>query len=260
MLHGGDHDARHLGFQQGAKEFYGCNLMSKNVAIIFAGGTGHRMHSASVPKQFLEHKGKPIIIYTLEGFDRHPQIDGIVVACLEEWIPKLRQMVLQFGISKVVQIVPGGASGQASIYNGLVAAEDLYGQDDIIALIHDGVRPLITAQTISDNIRVAHEQGCCITTAPTTETFVIRKEDGCLSVSNRAHSFLARAPQSFYLRDILSAHRKAMEEQLPPFIDCCTLMSHYGYKMGLADGPIENIKITTDIDFCTFKAYIDMAE
>lgn len=234
--------------------------MSKNVAIIFAGGTGHRMQSASVPKQFLEYKEKPIIIYTLEVFDKHPQIDGIVVACLEEWIPKLRQIVLHFGISKVVQIVPGGPSGQASIYNGLVAAADLYGQDDTIALIHDGVRPLITAQTISDNIRVAREQGCCITTAPTTETFVVRQQDGGLSVPDRALSFLARAPQSFYLRDILSAHRKAMEEQLPPFIDCCTLMSHYGYKMGLADGPIENIKITTDIDFCTFKAYIDMAE
>lgn len=228
-----------------------------NIAIIFAGGTGSRMHSASVPKQFLEFNDKPIIIYTLEIFDKHPEIDAIVVACLEPWIPYFQQLLVNFGIEKVVQIVPGGATGQESIYNALIAAQRLYGDAENIVLIHDGVRPLIYPQTISDNIRTVKEKGGCITTAPTTETFVIEQPDKSLFVANRSQSFIARAPQSFYLQDILSAHRQAINESLPPFIDSCTLMNHFGYTFGLIDGPVENIKITTDVDFCTFKAIID---
>lgn len=228
-----------------------------NIAIIFAGGTGSRMHSASVPKQFLELYDKPIIIYTLELFDKHPEIDGIVVACLEPWIPYLRRLLDKFGIKKVVKIVPGGTTGQESIYNALVAAQDQYGEDNSIVLVHDGVRPLITSKTISNNIRVVKEKRGCITTAPTTETFVIEQPDKSLFVANRSQSFIARAPQSFYLQDILSAHRQAINESLHPFIDSCTLMNHFGYDFGLVDGPVENIKITTDIDYYTFKAIVE---
>lgn len=228
-----------------------------NIAIIFAGGTGSRMHSASVPKQFLELYDKPIIIYTLEIFDKQPEIDGIVVACLESWIPYLEQLLVKFGIKKVVKIVPGGTTGQESIYNALVAAQEQYGKENPVVLVHDGVRPLISSKTISDNIRVVKEKRGCITTAPTTETFVIEQPDKSLFVANRAQSFIARAPQSFYLQDILSAHRQVINESLPPFIDSCSLMNHFGYDFGLIDGPIENIKITTEVDFCTFKAIID---
>lgn len=228
-----------------------------NIAIIFAGGTGSRMHSSSVPKQFLELNDKPIIIYTLEIFDKHPEIDDIVVACLEPWIPYLQHFLLKFRIEKVKQIVPGGVTGQESIYNALTAAQKLYGDDDNIVLVHDGVRPLIRPQTISDNIRTVKEKRGCITTAPTTETFVIEQADNNFFVAPRSQSFIARAPQSFYLQDILSAHKQAIKELLPPFIDSCTLMNHFGYSFGLVDGPIENIKITTDVDFCTFKAIIE---
>ena len=93
-----------------------------NIAVIFAGGAGVRMNTKSRPKQFLELNGKPIIIYTLELFDNHPQIDAIVVACLKEWIPFLKKMLKKFEINKVVSIVEGGDTGQASIYNGLEAA------------------------------------------------------------------------------------------------------------------------------------------
>jgi len=96
--------------------------MMKNVAVIFAGGTGKRMNTVSRPKQFLELNGKPVIIYTLELFDNHPEIDGIVVVCIKEWIPFLQKQLNKFEITKVVDIVPGGETGQESIYNGLVAA------------------------------------------------------------------------------------------------------------------------------------------
>lgn len=119
-----------------------------NIAAIFAGGSGVRMHTKSRPKQFLELNGKPIIIYTLELFDNHPGVDAIVVACIEPWIPFLRKMIHKFGITKVAAVVPGGETGQDSIFNALEEAERVAGGRDATVMIHDGVRPLITEQTI----------------------------------------------------------------------------------------------------------------
>ena len=113
-----------------------------NVAVIFAGGTGQRMNTRTRPKQFLELHGKPIIVYTLEVFDQHKEIDGIVLVMLESWIGYTEELVRKYGLKKVRKIVPGGASGQESIYNGLKGAAEFYGDEDIV-LIHDGVRPLI---------------------------------------------------------------------------------------------------------------------
>lgn len=231
----------------------------KNIAVIFAGGTGIRMNTVSRPKQFLELNGKPIIIYTLELFDNHSEIDGIVVVCIKEWIPFLQKQLKKFEINKVIEIVPGGASGLESIYNGLVAAEKHYG-DDTLVLIHDGVRPLIKEQTITDNIHTAQEKGNCITCINATETFVVKKEDGSLEIPNRANSLLARAPQTFVLRDILAAHRQAQAEGRNDFIDSCTLMSYYGHKMNLILGPVENIKITTPTDYFIFRAMVEVHE
>ncbi len=235
-----------------------------NIAVIFAGGTGQRMHTKSRPKQFLELNGKPIIVYTLELFDNHPDIDGIVVACLESWIPFLKKMIRKFEINKVVDIVAGGESGQESIYNGLCAAERFSkangGGDDDIVLIHDGVRPLITEQTITDNITTARAKGNCITCVPATETFVVRQSDGALEIPDRNNSLIARAPQTFKLKEILEVDRKAMSEGKTDFIDSCTMMSHYGYYMNTIIGPMENIKITTPTDFFIFRAMIQVHE
>ncbi len=233
--------------------------MRNNVAVIFAGGTGNRMNTVSRPKQFLELRGKPIIIYTLELFDNHPEIDGIVVVCLESWIPFLQKQIKKFEISKVVEIVPGGETGQASIYNGLVAAAGHY-DDDSLVLIHDGVRPLITEKTISDNITTTAEFGNCITCIPATETFVVRQKDGSLDIPSRNDSLIARAPQTFVLKDILSAHRQAQSEGKKEFIDSCTMMSHYGHEMHTIIGPMENIKITTPTDFFIFRAMVEVHE
>lgn len=231
-----------------------------NIAVIFAGGSGKRMHTKSRPKQFLEYQGKPIIIYTLELFDNHPMIDGIVVSCLEEWIPFLEKMLKKFEINKVKKIVPGGETGQDSIFNGLVAAEEISNAQDDIVLIHDGVRPLITGQTITDNIEMVQKEGSCITCIPATETFIVNHPDGSLEIPTRANSLIARAPQSFYLKEILSAHRKAREEGRHDFIDSCSMMHHYGYRLGKVIGPMENIKITTPTDYFVFKAMVEVHE
>ena len=233
-----------------------------NIGLIFAGGVGYRMHTKSRPKQFLELNGKPVIIYTLEIFDNHPLIDQIVVVCVEPWIPFLKKMLKKFEINKVTTIVSGGNTGQDSIYNGLCAAEKLAGKtkNENIVLIHDGVRPLITEDTITANIAKVQQVGSCITCIPATETFVVKQSDGSLDIPERSDSLIARAPQSFILSEILSAHRKALEEGRHDFIDSCTMMSHYGYKLGLIEGPMENIKITTPTDFFIFRAMVEVHE
>lgn len=232
---------------------------NKNIAVIFAGGTGRRMQTVSKPKQFLELNGKPVIIYTLELFDNHPEIDGIVVVCLEDWIPYLEKQLKKFEISKVGAIVAGGATGQESIYNGLKAAQLTYG-DNCNVLIHDGVRPLITEQTITDNIAAVSEHGNCITCVPATETFVVTQSDGRLHIPSRADSLIARAPQTFRLSDILAAHERARSEGRNDFIDSCTMMSTYGHQIHTVIGPMENIKITTPTDFFIFRAMVEVHE
>lgn len=231
-----------------------------NIAAIFAGGSGVRMHTKSRPKQFLELNGKPIIIYTLELFDNHPQVDAIVVACIDSWIPFLKKMIRKFEITKVVEIVPGGETGQDSIYNALQAAERAADGKDATVMIHDGVRPLITEQTITDNINTVEEFGSCITCVPATETFVVSQADGSLEIPSRANSLIARAPQSFHLSDIMTAHRRAICEGMHDFIDSCTMMSHYGYTLKTIIGPMENIKITTPTDFFIFRAMVEVHE
>lgn len=230
-----------------------------NIAVIFAGGSGRRMNTVSRPKQFLELNGKPVIIYTLEIFDNHSSIDGIIVVCIESWIPFLEKQLKKFEINKVVCIVPGGNSGQDSIYNGLLAAENCFGLDCNV-LIHDGVRPLITEQTISDCINTVETKGNCVTCIPATETFIVTQPDGGLEIPTRSNSLVARAPQCFKLSDILSAHNKAIAENRHDFIDSCSMMSYYGYHINTIIGPMENIKITTPTDFFIFRAMVQVHE
>ena len=234
-----------------------------NIPVIFAGGSGIRMNTKSRPKQFLDLNGKPIIIYTIELFDNHPEIDAIVVVCLESWIPFLEKMLKKFEISKVVKVIPGGISGQDSIYKGLCAAEEYAnekGDENAIVLIHDGVRPLITEETISDNIAKVKECGSCVTIVPAIETVIVDRHDGMLDIPKRSDCMMARAPQSFYIQDIIGAHLNSQAEGKTDFIDSCSLMSYYGFKLGLVQGPMENIKITTPTDYFVLRAMVEVHE
>ncbi len=232
-----------------------------NIAVIFAGGSGQRMHSRDIPKQFLEMHGKPIIIYTLELFEKHPEIDAIVIACKEDWIEYLEKLLYKYRIEKVKKIVPGGETGQMSIYNGLVAAQEVSMGEETIVLVHDGVRPLINQKVISDNIESVKIHGSAITTAIVKETIlVVNDGEVIINVPDRAKSRVAKAPQSFWLKDILAAHNRAQKEGMFDCIDSCTMMKMYGYPLYLVDGPYENIKITTPDDFYTMRALLDAQE
>lgn len=232
-----------------------------NIAIIFAGGVGKRMGSKDKPKQFLTIFNKPIIIYTLEHFEHNKDIDALVVACVKEWIPHLKTLLKTFGISKVKSVVEGGETGQLSIYNGLLAAKSITKDKQNIVLIHDGVRPLINSELISANIECVKKYGSCITSLPAKETFTLVGQDGKIDdVPSRNISFLAKAPQSFYLDDILLAHEKALANKEINHIDSCSLMYKYDYNLHSLIGPSYNIKITTPEDFFLMRSLMEAKE
>lgn len=235
--------------------------MAKNIAIIFAGGSGVRM-GAGKPKQFLEVDGRPIIIHTLDIFEDHPAIDEIYIACKEDYIGKLKKLVQRFNISKVKDIVPGGTTALGSAYNALMAAKKNNG-DDAIVLVHDGVRPCITAELINEVIKTTEEVGAVATCTPLFETPVISNGGELVEESpRRADCYTAQAPQSFRLGDIILAHeetRKTNPEYVD-IVDSCTMLRRLGKDVAIVKGPRSNIKVTTPEDLYIFKAMLEYQE
>lgn len=228
-------------------------------ALIFAGGSGHRMSSRSKPKQFLEMHGKPIIIYTLEHFEYHEEIDGITVVCIEDWIEELRGLLKRYGITKVTAIVPGGGTGHDSIYLGLRAMEAASEKDEIV-LIHDGVRPLINEDLISQNIETVKKYGNAITSEPVRES-VVRCIDGenIEDVPPRGQMYVAKAPQSFYFNDILKLYQMAERDGIKS-IDASHLCSLYKLPMHMVRSTKNNLKITEPADFYIYRALYEALE
>lgn len=222
-------------------------------ALIFAGGTGKRMNTKAKPKQFLEMHGKPIIIHTLEHFEHHNQVDNIVVVCLKDWIGELQTEIKRFGITKILQIIPGGETGHDSIYLGLKAMETWADKDSIV-LIHDGVRPLITKDLISKNIQTVEEFGTAITSEVAKESIIISENGVDVdAVPLRTKMYISKAPQSFYFGWILDYYEKAQKDNFKA-IDSSHLLSHYGAKMHMVESTKNNIKITDPADFYIVRA------
>lgn len=233
-----------------------------NRVLIFAGGTGQRMNGSSVPKQFLIVHGKPVIVHTIEHFQQCSQIDGIVVVCLKDYIGYLNSLIEKYKLDKVVSVVEGGDCGQASIFNGLKELIKLYGENsEDIVLIHDGVRPLIDEKLIIDNIECVKANGNSISVSKAIETVVLlNNADIVDTVMDRKFCNIAKAPQSFYLKDIYNCHLKAIKENKLDFIDSAMLMQHYGHKIHTVLCSNENIKITTPMDYYLFRAILDARE
>ena len=231
-----------------------------NIAVIFAGGTGQRMNTKALPKQFLKLHGKPILVYTLQKFQQHEEIDSIILVVLAGWEIYCKELIEEYHLTKVVAIVTGGKTGQESIYNGIRKASELYSKNSIV-LIHDGVRPLIDEQTITNNITCVKKNKTAITVVPAIETIVMNGEENEVDdILERSHCQMAKAPQSFILGQLLVAHERARCEEKLDFIDSACLMKYYGYKLYTVKGRPENIKITTPFDFYTFRALVDAIE
>lgn len=226
-----------------------------NIGLLIAGGTGNRMHQ-DIPKQFITVNERPVIVYTLEAFEKHPEIDAIAVVCIEGWEQVLWAYAKQFNITKLQYIVAGGKNGQDSIRNGVYELEKHFDKDDIV-LIHDAIRPMVSAEIISDNIRVAREYGNAITVIPCAEA-MMQTEDGMVSVGSYPRDRLKRTqtPQAFKIGDICDLHRRALEAGITNSVASCTLKIEMGEQVYFSAGSEKNIKLTTVEDIDIFKALL----
>ncbi len=226
-----------------------------NVALIIAGGVGARMHQ-DIPKQFITVNEKPVIVYTLEAFQKHVEIDAIAVVCISGWENVLTAYANQFNITKLKYIIPGGENGQGSIRNGVYELEKHFGQDDIV-LIHDAIRPMVSAEIISDCIVTAKQKGSAIAAIPCAEA-MLQTEDGDISTGSypRANLRRTQTPQGFSIGKICDLHRRALECGITNSVASCTLMIEMGEQVYFSAGSEKNIKLTTVEDIDIFKALL----
>ncbi len=230
-----------------------------NVAIIIAGGSGHRM-GQDIPKQFINVYDKPVLIYTLEGFQRHPQIDAIEVVCIDGWHDVVWAYAKQFNITKLKWIVSGGASGQESIRNGVYNLEGKVANDDVV-IIHDGIRPLVDETVLTDVLLVASKYGNAVTSMPYNEQiFVVDTEDPTTTKQYIPRETLRRVstPQAYRFDLVDSKYHEAFEKNVgvqgSNYTN--TMMVQLGVTLHFAAGSDKNIKLTTKDDLEMFKAYL----
>ena len=226
-----------------------------NTALIIAGGSGSRMHQ-DIPKQFLTVNERPVIVYTLEAFQNHPEIDAIAVVCIEGWEKVLWAYAKQFNITKLKYVVAGGENGQSSIRNGVFELEKHFSPDDVV-LIHDAIRPMVSAEIISDCISKTEKYGNAITVIPCAEA-MMQTEDGKISTGSYPRDNLKRTqtPQGFKIGDICQLHRDALEAGITNSVASCTLMIEMGKQVHFSAGSEKNIKLTTVEDIDIFKALL----
>lgn len=228
-----------------------------NHAIVIAAGSGRRM-GQDIPKQFINVIDRPVIVYTLAGFQKHPEIDEILVVCLEGWETALSAYAKQFGITKLSRIVPGGATGQESIRNGVFALEGTAAPDDLV-VVHDGIRPLVQDEVLTDVLRVARVHGNAVTAMPYNEQIFIA-DDGESTLRYIPRDTVRRVstPQAYRFDLLHRSYRKAFETGVgitgPAYAN--TMMADLGVRLYFAAGSDRNIKLTTQADLELFKAYL----
>lgn len=229
-----------------------------NVAIIIAGGVGSRM-GQEIPKQFINVGEKPVIVYTLEAFQEHPLVDAIEVVCLAGWEQVLRAYARQYKIDKLKWVVKGGASGQESIRNGVYNFEGVLAEDDI-CIVHDGVRPMLDPEVITDVVRVANERGNAVTSMPYNEQiFLVDKKDSATTTQYIPRETLRRVstPQAYRFGLLDSKYHEAFEKGIG--IDGSnytnTMMVQLGVRLNFAVGSDRNIKLTTPENLEFFRAW-----
>lgn len=231
----------------------------KNYVILLAGGVGKRM-GGEIPKQFMEVEGKPIIVYTIERFQRNPQIDKIVVVCVKDWIDHLRELVAKYALTKVEWIVEGGNTGHDSIRNGVFFLKDKIALEDFV-VVHDAVRPILPQAAIDEVLRVAHENGNA-SSSIACHPPIVYTEDGKSGVTDvdREHVMLTASPQVYNYALALKCYEKAEQENKHDFTFTSTLLIHYGERVYFAKGTTSNIKVTKKEDLALFGALLKVPE
>lgn len=232
-----------------------------NIAIVIAGGSGHRM-GQDIPKQFINVYDKPVLIYTLEGFQNHPMIDNIIVVCIEGWENVVKAYAKQFNITKLSNIVCGGKSGQESIRNGVFSLEGKAKDDDII-IIHDGIRPLVEPSVLSNVINVCQKYGNAVTSMPYNEQiFLVDQEQPDITTKYIPRETLRRVstPQAYQFGLLDQKYHEAFEKKIGIYGSSYTntMMVELGVPLHFAAGSDKNIKLTTKDDLELFKAYLHL--
>lgn len=227
-----------------------------NIALLTAAGTGTRMHQ-DIPKQFIHVDNKPVIIHTMEAFQKHPSIDAIIVVTLESWTDVLWAYAKQFNITKLQWVVPGGETGQESIRNGLNKLKEVFPDEEVIVTVHDGNRPLVSSEVISDNLATFARYGNAVAVIPCVEV-VFESEDGLSShiSTEREKLFRTQTPHTYKLDDLLWAHEEAKKRGITGTAASCMLMKELGREAYFSKGSEENLKITTLDDLRIFKALL----
>ena len=230
-----------------------------NIAIIIAGGSGQRM-GQDIPKQFINVYDKPVLIYTLESFQKHPMVDAIEVVCIEGWENVVWAYAKQFNIDKLKWITKGGNSGQESIRNGVYNLEGKCSKDDVI-IIHDGIRPLVEPSVLTDVINKAHEYGNAVTSMPYNEQiFVVNKDDESTTTQFIPRETLRRVatPQAYRFDLLEEKYHEAFEKEIGIYGShyTNTMMVELGVTLHFAAGSDKNIKLTTKDDLDLFKGYL----
>lgn len=226
-----------------------------NIALLTAAGNGTRMHQ-DIPKQFIHVDNKPVIIYTMEAFQKHPSIDAIVVVTLDSWSEVIWAYAKQFNITKLKWVVAGGETGQESIRNGLNKIAEEASENDVV-MVHDGNRPLISSEIISDSLATYAKYGSAVAVIPCTEV-VFESDDGISSVVStpRERLFRTQTPHTYKIGELLDAHKKAEEQGITSTAASCMLMKELGRLTYFSKGSEENLKITTLDDLKIFKALL----
>ena len=231
----------------------------KNYVILLAGGVGKRMNS-EIPKQFMKIEGKPIIVYSIENFQRYEQVEKIVVVCLKDWVGYLQDLIQKYSLTKVQWIVEGGNTGHDSIRNGVFFLKDKIDPSDYI-IVHDAVRPVLPKKAIDEVIRVAHEKGnasssiACHPPIVYTEDF----KSGIADI-DREHVMLTASPQAYKYELALRCYEKAEQDNKHNFTFTSSLLIHYGERVYFAKGTTSNIKITRKEDLALFCALLNVPE
>lgn len=231
----------------------------KNYVILLAGGVGKRM-GADIPKQFMEVDGKPIIVYSIENFQRNPQIEKIVVVCVKDWIDHLRELVTKYSLTKVEWIVPGGDTGHDSIRNGVFFLKDKIDPCDYV-VVHDAVRPILPQKAIDEVLHVAHENGNA-SSSIVCHPPIVYTEDGKSGITDvdREHVMLTASPQVYNYALALKCYEKAEQENKHNFTFTSSLLIHYGERVYFAKGTTSNIKVTKKEDLALFGALLKVPE
>ena len=227
-----------------------------NIALLTAAGTGTRMH-LELPKQFLHINGRPVIVHTMEAFQRHPQVDAIIVVTLEAWIDTVRAYAKEFAISKLRWVTTGGKTGQESILRGLDELKKCCDPSDVV-MVHDGNRPFVSEEIISDSLATYRQHGSAVAAMPCVEA-IFRSADGIGSSDSipREELFRTQTPHTYSLEKLLWAHGQAAERHITNTAATCVLMNMLGEKIYFSRGSDKNLKLTTQDDLDIYRALLD---